>query len=278
MKKYILCLSTILISFQFFSCKEKDKSEKTTNIEVKTEDTINFNKTFELKEAHAKDLVAIKANGLGTFRELEIFVLNKSAHDLKLNVPSGLFFENPDSNAQSLLTCKKIGNIEIKQNDSFKLKIASVCTNVQLHIPGFLKNWKFIPNYKGGIDEILSFYGNHEFAINTWLKKKNPEKFETETQRQLFLQVVIWAEEGGNYAQILAMLKNDVFQGDINKAKEWLDSIYNEAREIAGFIKKKDSEGLKKWCKKAISDILPKKQDIKKGINNSIEKLKNKLN
>ena len=50
----------------------------------------------------------------------------------------------------------------------------------------------------------------------------------------------------------------------LNKAKEWLDSIYNEAREIAGFIKKKDSEGLKKWCEKAILDILPNKENFKK--------------
>ncbi len=72
---------------------------------------------------------------------------------------------------------------------------------------------------------MVSLYVYHEFAINTWLKNKNSEKIETDTKKQLFFQVVIWVEEGGNYAQILAILIDDVFQGDINKASEWLDSI-----------------------------------------------------
>jgi hypothetical protein len=72
---------------------------------------------------------------------------------------------------------------------------------------------------------MVSLYVYHEFAIKTWLKNKNSEKIETETQKQLFFQVVIWVEEGGNYVMILAILINDVFQGDINKASEWLDSI-----------------------------------------------------
>jgi len=279
MKKYILYLLTVLITFQICSCNyEENKSEKNTSIEIKKEDTINYKRTFDLKEAYYNDLISISANGLGTYRKIEILILNKTPHDLKISTPSGLFFENPDSSAQSLLTCKKIGNIDIKTKDSFKITIASVCTNINLHIPGFLKNWKFVENYNGGIDEILSFYGDHEFTINAWLKKKNPEKFETEPQRLLFLQVVIWAEEGGNYAQILGMLKNDVFNGDIHEAKVWLDSIYKEAKEIGDFIKKKDSEGLKKWCEKAISDILPNKQELKKKLNKTIQNLKSKFN
>ena len=94
------------------------------------------------------------------------------------------------------------------------------------------------------IDEILEVYGKYKPQITNWLRKKNPEKFTSEENQQSFLQVLVWAYTGGEYKEILEMLAKDVYGGDINKAKQWLDGIYDQAKLISEYVKNKDYTGL----------------------------------
>ena len=74
----------------------------------------------------------------------------------------------------------------------------------------------------------------------------------------LFFQTVIWYHEGGQYLEILGMLKNGVFKNDIEQAKVWLDEIQKEASELAQLIKERDSEKIKNWFKQKTLELIHK--------------------
>ena len=244
-----------------FGCSDNSKKEKNQEV-IKKADP---NKKYELKEASDSGFISISADGLGTYRKIQVNIVNKSEGTININLPSGLYFENPDKNAQSLITAKGIGLIQFGKLEKKEFEIASFCTNVKQSVPAYLKNWKFIPNFDGGLDEMIEIYGNHEKSINEWLEKKN-QNFSLEENRLLFFQVVIWYHEGGKYDEILNMLSKDVFKNDIEKAKSWLDDISTEAQELASAIKEKDNEKIKSWIKEKILQLLPSDEKIDEAV------------
>jgi polyhydroxyalkanoate synthesis regulator phasin len=91
----------------------------------------------------------------------------------------------------------------------------------------------------------------------------------------LFFQTVIWYHEGGQYQEILAMLKNDVFKNDIEQAKVWLDEIHEEASELAKLIKERDSEKIKTWLKEKTLELIPTSEQIDEAVDKGKEKIDN---
>lgn len=235
--------------------------EQTNNINVDDSNETNLIKTYSLKEALESDLIAISADGNGTFRNIRFNIENKSNTSYNLTLSAGIYFENPDKKAQSLITAKKIETITLNDNQKLSFDVASYCTNVNQNVPGLLKNWKYNSNYDGGLDEVIKFYGKYEKYINKWLMKKN-ENFSDENNRMLFFQTVIWYYEGGQYQDILIMLKNDVFKNDIEKAKVWLDQIHQDASELAKLIKERDPEKIKSWAKEKIKVLVRERLKI----------------
>jgi len=87
---------------------------------------------------------------------------------------------------------------------------------------------------------------------------------------------LVWAYTGGQYQEILAMLAKDVYGGDTDKAKHWLDGIYEQARKIADYARDKDYKGLLIYL--GIHDKVEKfMQNNEKTINNVKAKLKGLL-
>jgi hypothetical protein len=227
----------------------------------------------------ASDFIKISADGNGTYRNIRLNLENKSDASCKLTLPAGIYFENPDDKAQSLITAKKIEIITLNDKQKFSLDVPSFCTNVQQSVPGLLKNWNHNPNYNGGLDEVIEFYGKYEKGINEWLEKKNKE-FSDENKRMLFFQTVIWYHEGAQYQEILAMLKNDVFKNDIERAKVWLDNIQQEASELAQLIKERDSEKIKTWLKEKTLELIPTSEQIDEAVDKGkrkLDKFRNRL-
>lgn len=275
MKKITLILLIFIASSSIIiSCG--DDSEKGTEQVLHTTQNITKpdpNKTYLLKDVLASNLIKISADGNGTYRNIRLNIENNSDASLNISLPAGLYFENPDDNAQSLMTAKRIDKITLNGEQKLSLDVPSFCTNVNQSVPGCLKNWKYIPTYNGGLDEIIKFYGRYEEGINQWLQKKN-QIFSSEEKQLLFLQIVIWYHEGGEYLAILSMLKNDVFRNDIEQAKVWLDAIQEEASELAQLLKERDSEKIKTWLKQKTLEVIPSSEQV----DNVIEKGKNKLN
>ena len=89
----------------------------------------------------------------------------------------------------------------------------------------------------------------------------------------LFFQTVIWYHEGGQYIEILGMLKNDVFKNDIEQAKIWLDEIHKQADELAQLIRERDSKKIKAWLKQKTLELLPTSEQI----DNAVDKTKGRL-
>ena len=237
------------------------------------------NITYSLKEALANDFIKISADGNGTYRNIKLNLENKSDASCKLTLTAGLYFENPDDKSQSLITAKKIDIITIDDKQKFSLDVPSFCTNVKQSVPGLLKDWNHNPNYNGGLDEVIAFYGKYEKGINKWLEKKNKE-FSDENKRMLFFQTVIWYHEGAQYQEILEMLKNDVFKNDIEKAKVWLDNIQQEASQLAQLIKERDSEKIKTWLKEKTLELIPTSEQVDEAVDKgkkTLDKFRNRL-
>jgi hypothetical protein len=218
------------------------------------------------------DFIKISADGNGTYHNIRINLENKSDASFKLTLPAGMYFENPDDKAQSLITAKKIEKITLSEKQKLSFDVPSFCTNVRQSVPGLLKNWNHNPNYNGGLDEVIEFCGKHEKSINVWLEKKN-ERFSDENNRMLFFQIVIWYHEGGQYQEILTMLKNDVFKNDIEKAKVFLDEIHQEAAELAQIIKERDTDKIKTWLKEKTLELTPTTKQIDEAVDKGKKKL-----
>jgi polyhydroxyalkanoate synthesis regulator phasin len=229
---------------------------------------------YELKEAVKKGFIQVSANGLGTFRKIQVDIQNKSETNINLILPAGIYFKNPDHKSQSLITGRKEGLVLLTKDEKIQVEIPSYCTNVNQSIPSNQPNWEYIENYDGGLDEVIEFYGSHEKEINRWLIKKNV-KFSKEENRLLFFQTVIWFHEGGQHAAILNMLKNEVFNGDLNQAKLWLDEVVNDAKEMADLVRNKDNNELKQWLKKKMTQMLPTEKQVDRAVNRGKERLLN---
>jgi len=265
----------IIGSFILASCGSRDtKEEETKKIELS--DAEYNGATITINQALQKGYVSVSGNGQGTYTQLEVDVKNLTNKPLYIEINSGLNFNNPNPEAQSLIIIEKIGVVSIQPDESYKKTANSVCTNVKLDIPGKETGWSNSANNDSKIDEILEVYGKYKPAITNWLQKKNPEKFSTEEDQQRFLQVLVWAYTGGQYQEILAMLAKDVYGGDTDKAKHWLDGIYEQARKIADYARDKDYKGLLIYL--GIHDKVEKfMQNNEKTINNVKAKLKGLL-
>jgi hypothetical protein len=278
MKKVTKILATLFVGLVLFtSCGGNSQESKThdeTNENVTKPDP---NITYSLKDALAGNFIKISADGNGTYRNIRLNLENKSDASCTLTLPAGLYFENPDEKAQSLITAKKIETITLSEKQKLSLDVPSFCTNAKQNVPGLLKNWNHNPKYNGGLDEVIEFYGKYEKGINEWLEKKN-ERFSDENNRMLFFQTVIWYHEGGQYQEILAMLNKDVFKNDIEQAKVWLDEIQQEASQLAQLIKERDSEKIKSWLKEKTLELMPTSEQIDEAVNKGKTKLDNLRN
>ena len=278
MKKHSLIFA--LFIFIALACSPGNKGEQgSTNTEKMS---IDPNKTYTLKEAASFEGITVSAQGLGTYKKLDVVLENSSDSNITLTIPAGSHFQNPIDEEQSLITSESSAEIILQAGDSKTVEVATFCTNAKRQVPGSQSGWVYEAEYKGGLDEVISFYGKHALLIDQWLEKKNPEKFARKEDRMLFFQVVIWSYQGAEYDDIVNMLSQDVFADDITAAKKWLDEVYKEAVEIAQLIKKKDSEGLEKWAKEKLLSILPSDKELdqavdkaKDGLNNLRNRLKN---
>ncbi len=280
MKKVTKIIATLFVaSLILTGCggnSQEGEPQNKPNENIKKQD---LNITYSLNDALASDFIKISADGNGTYRNIRLNIENKSDASCKITLPAGIYFENPDDKAQSLITAKKIEIITLNDKQKFSLDVPSFCTNVKQSVPGVLKNWNHNPNYNGGLDEVIEFYGKYEKGINEWLEKKNKE-FSDENKRMLFFQTVIWYHEGAQYQEILAMLKNDVFKNDIEKAKVWLDNVQQEASKLAQLIKERDSEKIKTWFNEKTLELIPTSEQIDEAVDKGkkmLDKYRNKL-
>jgi hypothetical protein len=79
----------------------------------------------------ASDFIKISADGNGTYRNIRLNLENKSDASCKLTLPAGIYFENPDEKAQSLITAKKIETITLSEKQKLSLDVPSFCTNAK---------------------------------------------------------------------------------------------------------------------------------------------------
>jgi hypothetical protein len=251
MVNYKCFIVFIAFAVNFSCCSSGRKNDSPEFSDTREEMLPDSKKVYDFKDAVEKNFIEVSADGLGTFRFINVNIRNKSNVEVEVSVPSGLYFENPDSKAQSLISAKKEKNIVLAPRESIKYRTRSFCTNVKQNVPGFLKDWNFNSNYSGGLDAVIEFYGDYEIPINEWLESKN-SKFKSEESRMLFFQTVIWYHEGGQYQEILLMLKNSVFKNDINEAKIWLEEIHRDASNLAEVIRSRDTEKMKEWLRQSL--------------------------
>lgn len=274
MKKHIFIFA--LLIFVGLGCSPnnqgKQGTEKTEKISIDSE------KTYLLKEAASLGAIAVSAQGVGTYKKLDVVLKNSSESKITVIITAGSHFQNPIDTEQSLITSESSAEITLQAGESKTVPVSTFCTDAKQQVPGSQSGWAYEADYKGGLDEVIKFYGNHAEMIDQWLMKKNPEKFATKENRMLFFQVVIWNYAGAQYDDVVNMLSQDVFANNIAATKNWLDEIYQEALEIAQLIKNRDSEGLKKWAKEKFLSIIPTNKEIDNAVDKTKENLTNLRN
>jgi hypothetical protein len=249
--KHSLQVSLLLAWSMFLltGCPPNGKTENPPIIEIEslTEDS--------------KKIVSIEADGIGTFRSIQVRVSNISEGTVKVNLPSGLYFINPDKNSQDLITAKGIETITLKKGEEKVVEVPTYCTDVNKDCPGNIKKWNCDYNYDGKLKKAIQFYEKHEEEINAYLIKKDPA-FSSEAERLQFFQIIIWLHEDGKDDEIIAMLARDSFGNNESQARSWFYSVIADARELAEIIITQDIDALKDWLKKKMLALLPSDRRI----------------
>lgn len=250
----ILILSCKSDSKKEVSSEESGKSEKVT--EPVTPERI----VLSLEDNDWMDKINITANGLNTYSNLNINIKNNTSNIIEMNLKSGLYFVNPSASEQNLITIENIENITIQPNSSFSKSITSACTNSSKGVPGGSVGWSKDIAPKD-LDKGIAFYNENEELIFSYLKKSNPNRFRSEEDRQAFLQVVIWSYLDNDYDNMITFLTNEVYNGNSNNAKSFLDEVYDVAQEIARLIREIDKEALIAWVKEKSKELVNKTRD-----------------
>lgn len=224
-----------------------------TVAEAASEISPNSNHVYGLAEAMELGHVRVTASSHGTYREVEYTVVNVSRERIKVRFDAGMYFQNPNSMAQNLVTLQDLGEFSLTSSRSKTVRVASACTNADLAVPGVMGSWSS-GDAPLGIDHAVRFYGKHQKTVDKWLAKKNPELFGTADGRQVFLQLVIWAYLDAQYDDILRMLAGTVFKDDLAKAEDFIQQSYESAKEIARLIKERDTRAMAAWARKAIAE------------------------
>ena len=109
----------IIGSFILASCGSRDtKEEETKKIELS--DAEYNGATITINQALQKGYVSVSGNGQGTYTQLEVDVKNLTNKPLNIEINSGLNFNNPNPEAQSLIIIEKIGVVSIQPDESYK--------------------------------------------------------------------------------------------------------------------------------------------------------------
>ena len=111
--------SIILASLMLASCNSSNQVEKTQDKKIVIVPDYD-GASISLNQAIEKGYVSISANGQGTFTKLEVNVENLKDFQLNIEINSGLNFNNPNPEEQSLITTEKIGLINIQPNKNYK--------------------------------------------------------------------------------------------------------------------------------------------------------------
>lgn len=267
---YFIALLTTII----YSCGSEIKESKPPEIvavdelRVPIEPEISPRK-MDIQYLAEMGYITVTGKGLKTYTKMELRLFNKSSFDLKIIIPAGTFFDNPVNLSQDLILLENY-SVDLNAGMKQSIEVSTACTNANWSVPGSDENWPMVSAPKN-LGLALDFYGKHESSLNSYLAKKNPEKLGTEEGRKRFKQVVIWYYMGNDYASIKNMLVENVFHNDVASAEKFLNSIQDEAQNIATLIRNRDSAGLQTMIKNAT------KSSIDRGIN-GLRNLRQKLN
>ena len=112
MKKHSLIFA--LFIFIALACSPGNKGEQgSTNTEKMS---IDPNKTYTLKEAALFEGITVSAQGLGTYKQLDVVLENSSESKITIIIPAGSHFQNPIDAEQSLISSQlKENQITVKK-------------------------------------------------------------------------------------------------------------------------------------------------------------------
>ncbi len=112
-----------------------------TAAEATSETSLNSNHVYGLAEAMELGHVRVTASSHGTYREVEHTVVNVSRERIKVRFDAGMYFQNPNSMAQNLVTLQDLGEFSLTSSRSKTVRVASACTNAELAVPGVMGSW-----------------------------------------------------------------------------------------------------------------------------------------
>jgi hypothetical protein len=267
----LLIYPLALMSILGVGCSSGSDNETRREAQEETTKTAVF--IGSLEQAMSENLIQVGGQGLGTYKQIELYLENTSDREVQIEVEAGSHFRNPVSSSQNLITLRS-EKITLKKGSQERITLPAACTNASLRVPGREGDWKWEQAPKD-LDKALRFYGKHEQKIGEFLAKKNPEKLSNPEQRQAFLQVAIWTYLGDNPEDIIGLLAQEVFHNDIQRARDFFDSVREDATRIAEMLRNRDDEAIKSWLRAATEELLLRGKDK---IENAADNLRGRLN
>lgn len=174
--------------------------------------------TIKLYNVNSESNFNSKVKGLNTYRKISVELRNNGSSEKKISIPCGTYFENGNSNEQSLVVLFE-ETFTIDAGSVRNVELITACMDASKASPSGHTNWT-IENDKG-LGDLIRFY---HFNRPTIALMTNPEYHSTEEKQQSFLQMAVWAYYDCDEDKIVDFATKYMFEGERELAQEFVSN------------------------------------------------------
>lgn len=167
----------------------------------------------------------LEVTSQGSFQQLDLKVTNKTAQRKTLRLGHGTFF-NPGSDALQplVITANVRAVVEARQTIHVTVKTACMDAAKGVSESGYTQ-WE--RREDKGLGALIHFYQSQRELVAA---ATGPQHHDTEEERARFLQMMVWAYQGNNEADVESFALKYMFDGDAAATRAFMTSVYPFAR------------------------------------------------
>ena len=173
--------------------------------------------TIELFNVDNFSNINADARGLNTYRKIKVNLSNTGSSDKKINISCGTFFENGNTNEQSLVVLFK-DQVYLDGNERSSIELITACMDASKASPSGHSNWT-IENDKG-LGDLIRFYHSNRSMIALMTSS---DQHSTKEKQINFLQIAVWAYYDCEEDKMVDFSAKYMFDGNRQDAQDFID-------------------------------------------------------
>lgn len=173
--------------------------------------------TVELFNVDNFSNINADVRGLNTYRKIKVNLSNTGSSDKKINISCGTFFENGNTNEQSLVVLFK-DRTYLDGNERSSVELTTACMDASKASPSGHSNWT-IENDKG-LGDLIRFYHSNRSMI---AMMTSSDQHSTREKQINFLQMAVWAYYDCEESKIVDFSTKYMFDGNRQDAQDFVD-------------------------------------------------------